>query len=170
MVRIIRDPDWVGIFRIIRTRKLSFSGSNNSGFPTQSGNTDSVGKFEMMRRICRKSPRAWSFEVRWMRKLGSAPSVGFLERNARERWQRMSVEHAKSLESFVRFASKQRPPSRLSRWDPDSVGELPTQSGKTRLSRDWPIFTDSVGVFPTQSEFPDSVGIPELFEPTTYIL
>ena len=29
----------------------------------------------------------------------------FTKRNARERWQRLSVEHAKSLESFVCFAS-----------------------------------------------------------------
>ena len=36
----------------------------------------------------------------------SAPSVGFLEGNARERWQRVSVEHANSLESFVCFAPR----------------------------------------------------------------
>ena len=50
---------------------------------------------------------------RRMRKLGPAPSVGFFERNARERWQRVSVEHANSLESFVRFASEERPSSSL---------------------------------------------------------
>jgi hypothetical protein len=44
-----------------------------------------------------------------MRKLGPAPSVGFFEKSARERLERLSVEHAKSFECFVRFASKQQP-------------------------------------------------------------
>ena len=35
--RIIRDPDSVGISRIIRSEKQPFLGSNNSGFPTESG-------------------------------------------------------------------------------------------------------------------------------------
>ena len=44
--------------------------------------------------------------IRWLRKLGPAPSVGFFEKTARERWERVSVEHAKSFECFVCFASK----------------------------------------------------------------
>ena len=46
-----------------------------------------------------------------MRKLGSAPSVGLFESNARERIKRLSMEHAKSFESFVCFA-----PKRLKWW------------------------------------------------------
>jgi len=40
---------------------------------------------------------------------------------------------------------------------------------KSRLSRYWSLTTDSVGFSPTQSGFPDSVGSPKLFEPTTSI-
>ena len=53
-----------------------------------------------------------------MRKLGPAPSVGFFERNARERIKRLSMEHAKSFESFVCFAPKRL---KWRRWMVDSI-------------------------------------------------